>query len=143
MQPRALTNKMRTVLILMLLSLPLTGAEAAQRETFAAGPGIMTCAQFGEEYGKNTLSEFNFFYWTQGWLSAENGAATTRCGRSRTLRNLFSVPINKQMLVIREHCAAHPLELYTRAIAFMRDKYLKTVTLPPLPAGSCSAAAGQ
>jgi hypothetical protein len=130
-------DKKRIALIGVLLSVALAGGGVARAQTFTAGPGVATCAQFGEEYGKNTLIEFNFFFWAQGWLSALNAAEAPQCGRSRSLRDLFSVSPDLQKATIRQYCEAHPLAQYTEAITFMRDKYLKTVMVPPLPAGSC------
>ena len=53
------------------------------------------------------------------------------------MNDLFSVPVEMQMLAIREYCSALPLAGYTEAVAFMRDKYLKAIRLPPLPASTC------
>lgn len=129
--PSTLPNNAKTALILLLLSLPLIGANAAQGQTYSYGAGSLTCAQFGEEYGKNTSSELTLFSWTQGWLTGLNSAEGAKCGQQRTMRDLASVSIDTQMMVIREYCAVHPLEQYTQAIAFMRDKYLRPVILPP------------
>jgi hypothetical protein len=130
-------EKKWTALIVLLLSFALASGGVARAQTFTAGPGAATCAQFGEAYGKNALIEFNFFFWAQGWLSALNAAEAPQCGSSPALRDLFSVSPDLQKATIRQYCEAHPLAQYTEAIIFMRDKYLKTVMVPPRPAGSC------
>jgi hypothetical protein len=128
---------MKTFVIGMVLSLPFVIGGTAQAQTFTAGPGTATCAQFGEKYASNTLKEFNYFYWAQGWLSGLNSVEGSKCGRSRALRDLFSIPVERQMATIRQYCNEKPLAQYTQAVAFMRDNYLKKISLPPLPASSC------
>ena len=122
------------------IALLMSAATDSMAETYSIGPGMATCSQFRSEIAQDPLSEYNFYWWAQGWLSGINAAEATACGRPRVMYDLFAVSVELQMLTIRQFCAAHPSAQYTQAVAFMRDKHLKMVGHPALPEGSCPAA---
>jgi hypothetical protein len=114
--------------LLLSLALPFS-AKSAIYET---GAGSRTCAQFAQDYGANPSYEAAYFAWAQGWLAGLNSAETMVHGRKRVLIDLSSMPLDEQMLIVRQYCNDHPLADYAQAVALLRNR-LTAVTLPPLP----------
>jgi len=126
-------RRMRRTLIACgaALSMSVALAHAAEKAAFTAGPGATTCAQFARSYAADPNAELAYFFWAQGWFSGVNGMEGMTHGRKRSLKDLFSIPMQEQMLILREYCDQHPLEMYADATAFLWTR-LTAVTLPAL-----------
>jgi len=116
------------IALFVFLALPFS-AKGAVYET---GAGSQTCAQFAKSYSADPAMEAVYFYWAQGWLGGVNSAETMVRGRKRVLTDLSSMPMDEQMLIVRQYCNDHPLADYAQAVAFLRSR-LTAVTEPPLP----------
>ena len=117
------------IAILGIAVVMLADAAGPQTQGFVAGPGTETCAQFGDADTNDTSSEFEYFFWAQGWLTGLNSAEATKCWVNRTEWDLRSAPTDEQMLSIRQFCDEHPQAPYTEAVVYMRNKLLKKMPL--------------
>jgi hypothetical protein len=77
------------------------------------GVGALSCAQFAEDYRKDTTTEQTYFTWAQGYMSGLN-AGTENANKVSV--DLHSKTLVDQKIAIREYCAAHPLAQYALSV---------------------------
>jgi hypothetical protein len=92
----------------------LAGASSAHAEAVAAGVGVGTCAQFGQDY-KNNPSNAEAIYnnWALGFLSGMNAVPSAY---DRPTRDLQAMSFADKKQFLRDYCNEHPLELFMRAV---------------------------
>jgi hypothetical protein len=124
-----------------------------------AGIGIRTCAQFAQDYGKDTAVEHLYWQWTLGWLSAEKLQCQTKKNYAELLKSgaesggqvrAATRPVNppeqppeqcpeifvqgfgadEQMQFLRSYCARNPLKGYTDALWELSEQIRARQGLP-------------
>lgn len=98
----------RIATVAWLLMVDVASATAPVPDT--AGVGLVTCAVYGKEYGKNPeYVEAIWFSWLQGYLSGLN-AILKVTGHAR--RNLDGVTPEEKKEYLRRFCNENPLDYY-------------------------------
>ena len=100
--------------VLSALFLAVSTVDAAAQVPVAAGPGMVSCAEFAEAYRRNPDStETQFFAWAQGYMSATNEPMRAR---NEPTRNLMGIPTASQKQRLRAFCDQRPLSNFYEAV---------------------------
>jgi hypothetical protein len=93
-----------------------SSSQSADR-TYLFGAGVLTCAQFGEEYRRRgDLAELQYFTWAQGFMSAMNSA---NASEGHPTADLNPRSIDRQLQWLRQYCDSHPLSSYSLGVALL------------------------
>lgn len=89
----------------------------ASHAQVAAGVGVRTCAQFGQDYKVNpSTNETIYINWALGLLSGMNIVFETL---DKPKRNLASLSLQEKKVHMREFCDQHPLKMYMDGVLEM------------------------
>jgi hypothetical protein len=109
---------MRATIIVMVLLLTTSVANAQTITGLIRGFGLTTCGQFAQHYQQSTDVETYFFSWAQGYMSAMNVATSTETHR---FHNLSARSVDEEEASIRLYCNSHPLANYLDAVLALYD----------------------
>jgi hypothetical protein len=78
-----------------------------------AGLGAFTCFQFATAYGEDQASEYKYFAWAQGYMSALSAA---RSDKAVVDLDPLSFDVTDQMDFMLSYCATNPSRTYASGI---------------------------
>jgi hypothetical protein len=117
---------MKTLAVLTAGIIAAGSANAADDTAVAMGFGVQTCAQFAQDYQRETYVENSYFNWAQGYMSGLNTAFALA---HASTRDLNAVRTDDEKARIRGYCSDHPLDEVEVAVA---DLYFSLPLVAPV-----------